>query len=145
MDDRERLVGLIYEGVTNEEVWQELLALLGDQLNAAGTGLGLQDMATRIPGSRRGRHRSRPPRDLPPPGTGKPDLAGHRPRRPPDGRLDGDAQIRTAGLTRSIPSGSPRKASTVSGGVRLGFGGSNLSRRDPSTSQSNWSKILQDS
>jgi PAS domain-containing protein len=46
MDDRERLVGLIYEGVTNEEVWQELLALLGDRLNAAGTGLGLQDMAT---------------------------------------------------------------------------------------------------
>jgi PAS domain-containing protein len=46
MDDRERLVGLIYEGVTNDEVWQELLALLGDRLNAAGTGLGLQDMAT---------------------------------------------------------------------------------------------------
>jgi len=46
MDDRERLVGLIYEGVTNEEVWQELLALLGNRLNAAGTGLGLQDMAT---------------------------------------------------------------------------------------------------
>jgi PAS domain-containing protein len=46
MNDRERLVGLIYEGVTNEEVRQELLALLGDRLNAAGTGLGLQDMAT---------------------------------------------------------------------------------------------------
>jgi hypothetical protein len=46
MDDRERLVGLIYEGVTNDEVWQELLALLGDRLNAAGTGLGLQHMAT---------------------------------------------------------------------------------------------------
>ena len=46
MDDRERLIGLIYEGVTNEEVWQELLTLLGDRVNAAAAGLGLQDMAT---------------------------------------------------------------------------------------------------
>jgi PAS domain-containing protein len=46
MDDRERLIELIYEGVTNEEVWKELLALLADSLNAAGAGLGLQDMAT---------------------------------------------------------------------------------------------------
>jgi hypothetical protein len=46
MDDRERLIGLIYEGVTNEEVWNELLALLADRLNAAGAGLGLQNMAT---------------------------------------------------------------------------------------------------
>jgi DNA-binding CsgD family transcriptional regulator len=46
MDDRERLIGLIYEGVTNEEVWRELLATLADRVNAAGAGLGLQDMAT---------------------------------------------------------------------------------------------------
>jgi len=46
MDDRERLIALIYEGVIDGEVWQELLALLGYRLNAAGTGLGLQDMAT---------------------------------------------------------------------------------------------------
>ena len=46
MDDRERLIALIYEGVANEEVWQELLALLAERLNAAGAGLGLQDMAT---------------------------------------------------------------------------------------------------
>jgi hypothetical protein len=46
MDDSERLVGLSYEGVTNEEVWQEFLAVLGDRLNAVGTGLGRQDMAT---------------------------------------------------------------------------------------------------
>jgi PAS domain-containing protein len=46
MDDREHLIGLIYEGVTNEEVWNEVLALLGERLNAAGAGLGLQDMAT---------------------------------------------------------------------------------------------------
>jgi PAS domain-containing protein len=46
MDDRERLIELIYEGVTNEEVWKEFLALLADRLNAAGAGLGLQDMAT---------------------------------------------------------------------------------------------------
>jgi len=41
MDDRQRLIDLIYEGVTNEEVWKELLAWL----NATGAGLGLQDMA----------------------------------------------------------------------------------------------------
>jgi len=46
MDDRERLIALIYEGVNEGEVWEELPALLGDRLNAAGTGLGLQDMAT---------------------------------------------------------------------------------------------------
>lgn len=46
MDDRERLIGLIYGGVANEEVWQQLLARLVGGLNAAGTGLGLQDMAT---------------------------------------------------------------------------------------------------
>ena len=46
MDDRERLIALIYEGVIDGEAWQELLALLGYRLNAAGTGLGLQDMTT---------------------------------------------------------------------------------------------------
>jgi GAF domain-containing protein len=46
MDDRERLIALIYEGITNEEVWNELLTLLAERLNAAGAGLGLQDMAT---------------------------------------------------------------------------------------------------
>jgi PAS domain-containing protein len=46
MDDRERLIALIYEGVSDEEVWEELLTLLAERLNAAGTGLGLQDMAT---------------------------------------------------------------------------------------------------
>jgi PAS domain-containing protein len=46
MDDRERLIELIYEGVTNGEVWKELLIRLADGLNAAGAGLGLQDMAT---------------------------------------------------------------------------------------------------
>jgi GAF domain-containing protein len=46
IDDRERLIALIYEGVIDGEVWQELLALLGDRLNAAGTGLGLQDIET---------------------------------------------------------------------------------------------------
>src|SRR6516165_214435 len=99
MDDRERLFGLIYEGVTNEEVWQELLTLLGDRLNAVGTGLGLQDMATHEfravadAGIDRGLNATY--RRLAP---GKPDLAGDRPRRSPDGRLDGDAQIRAGGL-----------------------------------------------
>jgi PAS domain-containing protein len=46
MGDLEHLIALIYEGVTNEEVWNELLALLAERLNAAGAGLGLQDMAT---------------------------------------------------------------------------------------------------
>jgi PAS domain-containing protein/DNA-binding CsgD family transcriptional regulator len=45
MDDRERLIDLIYEGVTNEEVWKELRAWLVDGLNATGAGLGFQDMA----------------------------------------------------------------------------------------------------
>ena len=44
MDERERLIELIYEGVANEEFWQELLAVLADWLNTAGVGLGLQDM-----------------------------------------------------------------------------------------------------
>jgi hypothetical protein len=46
MGDLEHLIALIYEGVTNEEVWNEFLALLAERLNAAGAGLGLQDMAT---------------------------------------------------------------------------------------------------
>jgi PAS domain-containing protein len=44
MDDRQRLIELLCEGVTNEEVWNELLAWLVDGL-ASGAGLGLQDMA----------------------------------------------------------------------------------------------------
>jgi PAS domain-containing protein len=46
MDDRDRPIALIYEGVSDEEAWEELLTLLAERLNAAGTGLGLQDMAT---------------------------------------------------------------------------------------------------
>jgi hypothetical protein len=46
MDDRERLIALIYEGITNEEAWEQLLARLTDELNVADAGLGLQDMAT---------------------------------------------------------------------------------------------------
>jgi PAS domain-containing protein len=47
MDDRQRLIELLCEGVRNEEVWSDLLAWLVDGLaTGAGLGPGLQDMAT---------------------------------------------------------------------------------------------------
>ena len=46
MDDRERLIGLIYKSVTNEEGWEQPLAYLADELNAAGAGPELRDMAS---------------------------------------------------------------------------------------------------
>ena len=40
MDDRERLIALIYEGVTNEKAWKKLLTLLTNGRTPPGAGLG---------------------------------------------------------------------------------------------------------
>jgi DNA-binding CsgD family transcriptional regulator/PAS domain-containing protein len=46
LDDCDRLVGLIYDGVTDEASWDLALKQLAEVLGAAGVGLGMQDMRT---------------------------------------------------------------------------------------------------
>jgi DNA-binding CsgD family transcriptional regulator/GAF domain-containing protein len=46
MSDRERLIQLIYDGVTDDAAWTAALAMIADAVRAAGAGLGVQDMAT---------------------------------------------------------------------------------------------------
>jgi len=99
----ERLLGLIYEGVTNEEAWSGLLARLGDRIGAAGTGPGVQDMATQAfwaiaeSGSTRRFTGHTPvlPRE-----TG---FGGKLAFRPVHGRLDGDAKFAPTSAPRVTP------------------------------------------
>lgn len=46
IDDDDRLVGLIYDGVADEASWHLALAQVADRVGAAGAGLGMQDMET---------------------------------------------------------------------------------------------------
>jgi hypothetical protein len=46
IDAYDRLIGLIYDGATDEGCWGLALKQLADVLGAAGVGLGMQDMRT---------------------------------------------------------------------------------------------------
>lgn len=46
MPDRERLIQLIYDGVTDESAWTVALAMIADTMRATGAGLGVQNMVT---------------------------------------------------------------------------------------------------
>jgi hypothetical protein len=46
MSERERLVQLIYEGVTDEAAWTTALQMIADAVRSAGAGLGVQNMIT---------------------------------------------------------------------------------------------------
>jgi DNA-binding CsgD family transcriptional regulator/PAS domain-containing protein len=44
--ERDRLVGLIYDGVFDDDAWRLALAQVADLVGAPGVGLGMQDMKT---------------------------------------------------------------------------------------------------
>lgn len=44
--ERDRLVGLIYDGVMDDEAWRLALAQVGRLVGAIGVGLGMQHMKT---------------------------------------------------------------------------------------------------
>jgi GAF domain-containing protein/DNA-binding CsgD family transcriptional regulator len=46
MPDREQLIQLIYDGITDDAAWTAALAMIADAVGAAGAGLGVQNMAT---------------------------------------------------------------------------------------------------
>jgi hypothetical protein len=46
IDEDDYLVGLIYEGITDDAQWNFALSRIGGLANAAGVGLGMQDMRT---------------------------------------------------------------------------------------------------
>jgi DNA-binding CsgD family transcriptional regulator/PAS domain-containing protein len=46
LDGYDRLIGLIYDGASDEACWDPALKQIADVLGAAGVGLGMQDMRT---------------------------------------------------------------------------------------------------
>jgi hypothetical protein len=46
IDEHENLIGLIYDGITDDDQWSLMLAKIAALANSAGVGLGLQDMRT---------------------------------------------------------------------------------------------------
>jgi hypothetical protein len=46
IDEHDRLIGLIYDGIADDAQWDLTLAKIASLANAAGVGLGLQDMRT---------------------------------------------------------------------------------------------------
>ena len=46
IDDPDNLIGLIYDGIADDDQWSLTLAKIAALANAAGVGLGMQDMRT---------------------------------------------------------------------------------------------------
>ena len=46
IDEQDRLIGLIYDGIDDDAQWDMTLAKIASLANAAGVGLGMQDMRT---------------------------------------------------------------------------------------------------
>jgi len=46
IDDHENLIGLIYDGITDDDQWSLILTKIAALASAAGVGLGMQDMRT---------------------------------------------------------------------------------------------------
>ncbi len=46
IDDYDRLIGLIYDGIMDDASWNPALARIADLVGAVGVGLGMQDMKT---------------------------------------------------------------------------------------------------